>query len=222
MVGGGTASNPLPAGVAEATWLKAGAAEVQPSGTDNGPSEAARPTPAVTAASLGEPKVPVPEPQLLLSADPNPWNPLPNTVVADPVEFTSEPAEPSIEATDVDIDADEAAPDTRLVPEVTAVDDVTVDKDDSGDDDETEVAADDASPCNALGTAAEVSGVDNTEPSGVDTAEVSGDTTCKPVPADVLAACVTAPASPANPAELVVSSGVVNGANVDAAAAAPA
>ena len=128
MVGGGTASNPLPAGVAEATWLNAGAAEVQPSGTDNGPSEAARPTPAVTAALLGELKVPVPEPQLLLSADPNPWNPLPNTVVADPIEFTSEPAEPSIEATDVDIDADEAAPDTRLVPEVTAVDDVTVDQ----------------------------------------------------------------------------------------------
>jgi hypothetical protein len=47
---------------------------------------------------------------------------------------------------EVDIDADEAAPETRLVPEVIAVDDdVTVVKDESGDDDETEVAAD-ASP----------------------------------------------------------------------------
>jgi hypothetical protein len=40
---------------------------------------------------------------------------------------------------EVDIDADEAVPDTRLVPEVSAVDDdVMVVTDDSGDDDETE------------------------------------------------------------------------------------
>jgi hypothetical protein len=52
------------------------------------------------------------------------------------------------------------------------------------------------SPCSALGIAAEVSGVDNTELCGVDTAEVSGDTTSMPVPAEVPAACVTAAASP--------------------------
>ena len=40
-----------PAGSAEATWLKAGAAEVQPWGTDKAPSEAARPETAVTGAA---------------------------------------------------------------------------------------------------------------------------------------------------------------------------
>lgn len=213
---GGVASSPLAAGIAEATWLKAGAAEVQPWGTDNGPSEAARPTPAVTAALLtpGEPKVPAPGPQPLVSAEPNAWNPLPKALVADPIEFMSEPAEPSIEMPELNIDADEA------VPDVTAVDDeVRVVKDDSGDVDvEVDVAVD-ATPSSALGTAAVVSGVDNAELSGVDTADVSGDTVCMPVPAEVVAACVTAAA---NPAELVVSGAVVKGANVDAAEAAPA
>ena len=142
---------PLPAGNAEATWLNAGAAEVQPWGTDNAPSEAARPAVAVTAV----PPMPDalnalrPEPTPLLSADPNIWNPLPKALVAEPIEFISEPAEPSIEMPEVDIDADEAAPDARLVPDVSAVDDdVRVVKDDSGDVDDEDVAVD-ARACTA-------------------------------------------------------------------------
>jgi hypothetical protein len=214
---GDVAANPLAAGIAEATWLKAGADEVQPWGTDNTPSEAARPTFAVTAALPipGEPRAPAPELQPLLSADPNTGSPLPKALVAEPIELMSEPADPSVETPEVDIAADVAVPDTRLVPEVSAADDdeVIVVNDDSGDDDETEVAVD-ASPCSALGTAAEVR--------GVDAAEVSGDTTCRPVPAEVPAACVTAAASPDKPAGLVVAAGVVNAVNVDAAADAPA
>jgi hypothetical protein len=154
----------------------------------------------------GELKAPAPEPQLLLSADPNAWNPLPKALVADPIGFMSEPAEPSVEMPEVAIEADEAVPDTRLVPDVSAVDDeVRVVKDDSGDvDDEDNVA----------GIAAEVRGVDS--------AEVSGDTVCAPVPAEVPAACATAAACPPTPAGLVVCSGDVNGVNVDAAEAAPA
>ncbi len=208
-------SSPL-AGNAEATWLNAGAAEVQPWGTDNPPSEADRPTSAATAAPPmpGELNAP-PEPTPLLNADPNAWNPLPTAPVAEPIEFMSEPAEPSIEMPEVNIDADEAAPDTRLVPDVNAVDDeVTVVRDDSGDVDDDDVAVD-ASPSSALGIAAEVSGVDNTELSGVDTV-------CMPVPAEVPAACVTAPTSSVTPAGLVVCSGVVKAVNVDAAEDAPA
>ena len=178
---GGVAPCPLAPGKAEAVWLNAGAAEVQPWGTDNTPSEAARPALAVTAASPipDELKAPVPEPTPLLSVDPNAPNPLPKTLV----EFISEPAEPSVARPDVNIDADEPAPDTRLVPAVTAVDDeVRVVKDDSGDvEDEEDVAAD-ASPCIALGIAAPDSGADNIE--------VSGETVCMPVPAEVPAACV--------------------------------
>jgi hypothetical protein len=162
-----------------------------------------------------------PEPTPLLSADPNAWNPVPNAPVADPIGFMSEPAEPSIEMPEVNIEADEAAPDTRPVPDVTAADDeVTVVKDDSVDV-EDEVAVD-ASPWSAPGIAAEDSGVDNTELSGVDTAEASGDTVCTPVPAEVPAPCVTAAASPATPPGLVVSTGVVKAVNVDAAEEAPA
>jgi hypothetical protein len=60
------------AGNTEETWLNAGAAEAQPCGTDNTPSEAARPTPAVTAAfpMPTEPNMPVPEPTPLPSAGP--------------------------------------------------------------------------------------------------------------------------------------------------------
>ena len=153
----------------------------------------------------GELKAPAPEPQPLLSADPNAWNPLPKALVADPIEFMSELAEPSVEMPEVAIEADEAVPDTRLVPDVSALDDdVRVVKDDSGDvDDEDNVAG-----------IAEVMGVDS--------AEVSGDTVCAPVPAEVPAACATAAACPPNPAGLVVCSGDVNGVNVDAAEAAPA
>jgi hypothetical protein len=86
---GGVAPGPLAAANAEATWLNAGAAEAHPCGTDNTPSEAARPTPAVTAVPVipGELKAPAPEPQPPLSADPNACNPLPKTLVADPVEL---------------------------------------------------------------------------------------------------------------------------------------
>ena len=182
---GGVAPSPLAPGNAEATWLNAGAAEVQPWGTDNAPSEAARPAVAVTAVPPmpGELTAPAPELAPVLSADPNTWNPLPKALVADPIEFMSEPAEPSIEMPEVAIEADEAVPDTRLVPDVSAVDDdVRVVKDDSGDvDDEDNVA----------GIAAEVRGVDS--------AEVSGDTVCAPVPAEVPAACVDRSGQPAHP-----------------------
>jgi hypothetical protein len=215
---GAAAPTSLAAGIAEGTWLKAGAAEVQPWGTDNAPSAAARPALAVTAVPPipVEPKAPTSEPRPGFSADPNTWNPLPKALVVVPSEFMNEPAEPTI-------DAGEAMPDTRLVPDVTAVDDeLRAVKDDSGVVDVEDVVAVDASASAALGSAAEVSGVDNAELSGVDTAEVSGDTTCMPVPADVPAACVTAAASAPNPVGLVVSTGAVNDVNVDAAAAAPA
>jgi len=70
---GGVAPSWLAPGIAEATWLKVGAAEVQPWGTDNTPSVAARPTFAVTAAEPNpdEPRTCAPEPQPVLSADPN-------------------------------------------------------------------------------------------------------------------------------------------------------
>jgi hypothetical protein len=205
---GGVAPSPLPAGNADATWLNAGAAEVQPWGTDNAPSEAARPAVAVTAAppTPGELNAPAPGLTPALRVDPNTWKPLPKALFAGPIEFMSEPAEPSIEMPEVAIEADEAVPDTTLVPDVSAVDDeVIVVKDDSGEvDDEDNVA----------GIAAEVMGVDS--------AEVSGDTVCAPVPAEVPAACATAAACPPTPAGLVVCSGDVNGVNVDAAEAAPA
>ena len=143
----------------------------------------------------------------MLIADPYIWK-LPAYVpVAEPNVFISGPAEPSSEAPEVTIDADEAAPETRLVPDVTAVDDVSVVRDDSGDvvDDEDENIVD-ASPCRAPGIAA----------------ALSGDTVCAPVPAEEPAACVTAAANPANPEESVVGSGVVKGVNVAAADDAPA
>lgn len=208
---------PLAAGSAEGTWLNAGAAEVQPWGTDSTPSEAARPALAVTAASPipDELKAPVPEPTPLLSVVPNAPNPLPKAPVAGPNELISEPAVPRVVRPDVNIDADDAVPDTRLVPEVTAVEDEDrVVKDDSGDVEVEDDVAADASPCSAPGIAALLSGADNIE--------LSGETVCTPVPAEVPAACVTAALRPANPAGLVVSSGVVKAVNVDAAEAAPA
>jgi hypothetical protein len=127
---------------------------------------------------------------------------------AGPTVFISEPAEPSIETPEVAIDADEAAPETRLVPDVAAVDDVTVVKDESDDveDEDEDEAIVDASPCRALGAAAELSGA----------------SVWVPVPAEVPAACVTAAANPASPEELVVCTGVVNGVNADATDDAPA
>lgn len=184
---GGVALSPLAAGNAGETWLSAGAAVVQPWGTDNTPSEAARPTPAVTAAPLmaGELTAAAPGPTPLLNAGPKIVNPLP-TVLVDWIEFISELAEPSIARPEADIDADEPVPDTRLVADVSDAsdDELVVLTDDTGDEDDVAEAVD-ASPCSALGIAAEVSGVDNTELTGVETADVSGDTVCAPVPADV-------------------------------------
>jgi hypothetical protein len=211
---GGVGPSPLTAGNVPPAWLNAGAAEVQPWGTDNMPSDAARPALAVTAASPipDELKAPAPELTPLLRVDPNAPNPLPKALVVEPKELMNEPAVPSIDMPEVSIGADEAAPDKAVVPDVTAVDDeVRVVKEDSGDvEDEVDVAAD----TNALGITALLSGADNVE--------LSGDTICTPVPAEVPAACVTAALSPANPAGLVVASGVVKAVNVDAAEAAPA
>jgi hypothetical protein len=67
---GGVALAPV-AGNIEETWLNDGAAEAQPCGTDNAPSEAARPTPAVTAFPIpAEPNTLVPEPTPPPSVDP--------------------------------------------------------------------------------------------------------------------------------------------------------
>jgi hypothetical protein len=73
-VTGGATRGP-PAGNAEATWLNAGAAEVQPWGTDIAPSDAARPAVAVTAVPPmpGELNAPAPEPTPVLIADPDIW-----------------------------------------------------------------------------------------------------------------------------------------------------
>jgi hypothetical protein len=207
---GGVAAAALAPGNAEGTWLNAGAAEAQPWGTDNAPSEAARPALAATAASPipDELRAPVPEPTLLLKVDPNAPNPLPKALVAEPNELISEPAVPRVVRPDVNIDADDAVPDTRLVAAVD--DELRVVKDDTGDvEDEVDVAADASPGITALD-------------SGADNVELSGDTICTPVPAEVPAACVTAALSPVNPAGLVVASGVVNDVNVDAAVAAPA
>ena len=68
----GIVPGPLAAGNAEATWLSAGAAEVQPWGIDNAPREAARPAAAVTAVPPmpDELKELAPEPTPGLSAVP--------------------------------------------------------------------------------------------------------------------------------------------------------
>ena len=177
----GTTAGVAPAlvtGNAEATWLNAGAAEAQPCGTESMPTEAARPTPPVTALPIpGAAKTPVPEPKPLPTADPDAWNWLPKMLVAGPTERISAPAEPIIEVPEVEIDADEPAPDAGLALDVKVV------NDDSGDiDDEDDiVGAVEASP--ALGTAAL---------SGADIAVVSGDTVWVAVPAELPAACATA------------------------------
>jgi hypothetical protein len=135
-------------------------------------------------------------------------DPLPNALL----EFTVDPAEPSIETADVSIDADEVVPEARLVPAVSAVLDVDVDvavdttRDDSGEVVVVDDVAADASACTALGMAT----------------ELSDDTVCALVPAVVPAAWVAAAASPATPDELVVSTGAANGAMVEAADDAPA
>jgi len=80
----------------------------------------------------GELNAPAPEPRPVLITDPDIWKLLADVAVAGPNVFISEPAEPSIETPELDIDTAEAAPETRLVPDVAAVDDVRVVRDDSG------------------------------------------------------------------------------------------
>jgi hypothetical protein len=142
----------------------------------------------------------------VLITDPDIWKLWANVAVAGPNVFISEAAEPSIETPEVAIDTDEAAPETRLVPDVTADDDVRVVKEESGDVEVEDEATVDANPGRAPGTAAELNGA----------------TAWAPVPAEVPAACVTAAAIPATPVGLVLSTGVVNGVNADAADDAPA
>jgi len=194
----------LAPGSAEPTWLTAGAFGAQLCGTESMPSEAARPAVAVTEVPPmpGELNAPAPEPTPVLITDPDIWKLWANVAVAGPNVFISEPAEPSIETPEADIDMDEAAPETRLVPDVTADDDVRVVKDERGDVEVEVEAIVDATPGRA--------------------AELSGATVWAPVPAEVPAACVTAAAIPPSPEELVVSGGVANGVNADAADDAPA
>ena len=164
----GVARTPLAADSASATDLNAGAAVAQFCGTDNGPSEAARPIPAVTAGLPipGVPRTPVPEPKPLPSADPNPWNWLPKKLAVGPTDrmselAMSELAEPIPEMPEVDIGADDPIPDARLVPDMSAVDgNVRVVNDESGD-------IEDADDIDEAVEAAL---------SGVDIAAVSGDT----------------------------------------------
>ena len=190
-----TVGSPPPAGSAEATWLNAGAAEVQPGGTDRAPSEAARLDAADTAAA-GEPKAPAPEPVPMFSDDLNIGKPPPKPLVAGPKAFAIDPEDPSIETAEVSIDAVEVVPEARLVPAVIAVlDDV-----------EVEVVSD-GSACTAVGVVATA---------------VSGDTAWALVPAGVPAAWATAAAIPAVPEEVVVACGGVNGVTIDAADDAPA
>ncbi len=141
------------------------------------------------------------------SDDLNIWKPVLKVLVAALKVFASDPDDPSVETLDVSMDAVEAVPEARLVPDVNAaLEDIGVTSEDSGDvEDELDVTVD-ASACRALGIAA----------------VLSGDTVCAPVPAEVPAAWVTAAANPANPDEFVVSGGLVNGVNVDAVDDAPA
>lgn len=214
----------LVTGNAEPTWLNAGAAEAQLCGTESVPSEAALPTPAVTWALPipDAPKAPVPEPKLLPSVNPNIRIWLARTADLGPRDPTSELAEPIAERPKVDIDAAEPAPEARLVPEVSAVDDdarvVNSDRGDADDEDDIEEAIE-ASSASASG-AKLLSGVDSEKLSGVDIAVVNGATVCALVPAEVLTAWATAAACPANPAGLAVCAGTVNGLSTDAACAA--
>lgn len=220
--------------------MKAGAADVQLCGTDSTPSEAARPTPVDTAAFpiSAVLNMPIPGPAPPLSADPKSCIWLPNMFAAGLREFMNEFAELSIEAPSVPIDADDPAPDAKLVaefvPEVRPVDaEPRPNADDSGkvDDDEDVVKAVDAkTPDSALGAAApelsgvvvtaELSGVEN-KVSWADTAEASGATVWAQVPAEVLAAWPTAAACPAAAVELVVGGGTDHGLSTDAACAKP-
>jgi hypothetical protein len=186
-------------GSAEPTWLNAGADEAQLCGTDIMPTVAARPTPAATCALLipGAPKTLVPEPKPSPTANPNVWKWPPNPPAVGPTDDMNELAGPIAEMPEVDIDTAEPVPDTRLVPDVSAVDEVVHDDsdDDSGVVDTAEVSGADTAELSGADTA-EVSGVDTAEVSGVDTAEVSGVDTAEVSGAD------TAELSGADTAEL--------------------
>ena len=93
---------------------------------------------------------------------------MPKTLAVGPTDCMSEPAEPIAEMPEVDIDATEPVPDTRLVPDVSAVDEVV--HDDSDDDSGVD--------------AAELSGADTTDLSGADTAELTGADTAELTGAD--------------------------------------
>ena len=169
------------AGNAEPTWLNAGAAEAQLCGTESIPSEAARPRPAVTAALPipGVPKTPVAEPRPLPSVNPNAGSWVPKALAVGLTDCMSGLAKPIAEMPEVDIDAAEPAPDTRLVPDVSAADDeVRVVADDNNDvDDESDIDEPvKASPDTAVGVATVVSGADSAELSGVDIVVISGAT----------------------------------------------
>ena len=183
------------------TWLNAGAADAQLWGTDSTPSEAARPTPAVTALFMPtELNAPVPVPSPLPSRDPQ-------------VELVSAPAIGVTECMSVfaelntdrpadDIVADPVA-DAMPVPDVTAaVVEVTPDTPDTVDTGEDVAVVVDATVDTASGTTAVVlSGVTAVaELNGVETAVVNGDTVCAAVPAGAATACAVAAACPAIPA----------------------
>jgi hypothetical protein len=205
VTGADAAGSPLPGGSADATWLNAGAAEVQPCGIESAPSDAALPVAADTALP-GEAHAPPP----ISSEDLNIGKPPPNAPVIDPKDFVSDDDDPSIETAEVSIDAPDVAPDARLVPADVAVleDDVEVAavSDVSGAVDVEDVVAVDAAACAAPGAAA----------------ELRGDMTCEAVPTGAPAAWVTAAAIPEAADALVVCGGSVNGAIADAADDAPA
>ena len=106
----------------------------------------------------GELNGPAPEPMPVLITDPEIWKLWANVAVTGPRVFISEAAEPSIETPEADIDPDEATPATRLVPDVTADDDVIVVNEESGDVEVDVEAAVDANPGRAPGTAAVLNG----------------------------------------------------------------
>ena len=214
----------LAAGNAEPTWLNAGAAEAQLCGTESVPREAACPAAAVTWALPipGPPNPPVHEPKPLFSVNPNIRIWLAKTALLGPRDPPSEPAELIAEKPNVDIDAAELVPETRLIPEVSAVDDdvrvVTSVRGEADDEDDIEEAME-ASSASASG-AKPLTGADSAKLSGVDIAVVNGATVCAPVPAEVLIAWATASDCAVNPAGLVVGAGTVNGLSTDAACAA--
>ncbi len=193
------------------TWLNAGAAEAQLCGTDSTPSEAARPTPAVTALFMpAELNAPVPEPNPLPSSDPQvELVKAPAIGVTECMSVfaelrTDRPAEDIVADPVADAIVADSVADAMPVPDVTAaVVEVTPDTVDTGED-VTEVVAVvvDATLDTASGTAAVVlSGVTAVaELNGVDTAVVNGDTVCAAVPAGVATACAVAAACPATPA----------------------